>query len=68
MKNTKKKFEVSLTETNHGHIVVEAENRAEATRIALHNYHKGIITMEDTPNIETNAVKEISPIGFLPHS
>ena len=68
MRNRIKKFEVCLTETNHGHIVVEAENKDEATRIALHNYHKGIITMEDTPNIETETVKEISPIGFLPHS
>ncbi len=67
MKKSIKKYEVSLTEIKHGHVVVEAKSYDEATRIALQNYHQGEVTMGDTPDIETKAVKEIPPIGFLPH-
>jgi len=65
MKKSTKKFEVLLSEIKYGHVVVEAQSRDEATRIALQNYQQGRVTMGDDSDIQTKTVKEIPPIGFL---
>lgn len=67
MKKSIKKYEVSLSEIKHGHVVVEATSRREATQLALQNYHRGDVTMSDSPDIKTEAIKEIAFIGFRPH-
>jgi hypothetical protein len=59
-----KKFEVCIKEINHGYIIVSAENARKATRIALQKYHREMAVMGDEPDIETETVREILPMGF----
>lgn len=59
-----KKYEVSVKEINYGHVIVDAENSAKATQVALQKYYHGKAFMNDEPDIETEGVKEILPIGF----
>jgi len=67
MKHSKsqlKRFEVSVTEINHGFVLVEARSLDEARLIAQNKCMKGMAIMEETPSIETRKIKEVLPMGF----
>lgn len=59
-----KRFEVSVRETSRGYVIVDAEDRDGATKIAIQKCQRGVAVMADDSDIETLDVKEVMPMGF----